>query len=172
MLKNFFKKHRGSAEVPAGNQQPEEGPAPDALACRNTEADGQQIPAPAREPEEQTEKVMLCIYIPEGVFDEEELSMAGFESGSDRFDELYDRLKAQAEPETGKEVVELAASCMNGEALTADAVQYFAGEFGSGEAEMAEEAAENVQSIFRIQDSEAGDLWSAKADPLSMFAMA
>lgn len=170
MLKNFLKKHMGSAEVSAENRQPAESPATDASQCRAAEKETQKEPVP--EPEEQTEKVMLCIYIPEGVFDEEELSMAGFECGSDRFDELYDQLKAQAEPGSGEEVVDLAASRMDGAALTADAVQYFDGAFDSEEEETVEAASENVLSIFRIQDSESGDLWLTKADPLSMFAMA
>ena len=147
MLKHLFKKHRGRARVPEKNQQPEKSPVMDQLQRRSAE---EEIPASAKQPEEQTEKVMLCIYIPEGVFDEEELSMAGFETGSSRFDELYDQLKKQAEQEAGEEVVDLAASRMEGVALTADTVQYFAGEFGSGEAVMREEAAENVQSMFAM----------------------
>lgn len=169
MLKDLLKKYMGSDEN-AAEKQPQKGnPDPELFESLSPEHGGQPEQAPAAEPEENPERVMLCIYIPEGVFDEEELDMAGFERPASRFDELYDQLKEEERQKLPEEVIDLEASRMDEAALTADVIQYFAGELSSAEPE---EAAENVQSMFRIRDSEAGDLRIVRFDPLSMFAMA
>lgn len=142
MLKNLFKKNRENAKELNKNMQAVE-PAEDVLGCQAA-ADGQE-PDAAQAGE--GEKVMLCIYIPEGVFDEEELAMAGFNDGSGRYDELYDQLVAEAEVEEEQEVVDLAASRMDGWSLTADAIQYFIGEICGMELS---EASESLPSMFAI----------------------